>query len=430
MLEPGPAGEDAAHAPARPADRPDHDHGGHRAGARGRLRADPRRRLRRPVRDRHQPRDRGDPDGPARGRHDDALARDAGARGEGRDREAAAVGRDARLDLGDLLGQDRHADAQPDDRARARRRRAAATRSRARATRPRARSSASRARRTPRSTPFLLPMALANDAAVRDGEIVGDPTEAALVVLAAKGGLDVDETRRVFPRVGEVPFDSEYKFMATFHEMEDDGRKVVRCFVKGAPDVLLARSSHDPGRRRRAVPAEGARDRVLAENDRLAGDGLRVLAVATRDIDPAASTPAAPARRGAGPDAARAGRHRRPAAQGGEGRDRALQGGRHPRPHDHRRPRHDRRRDRGAARDRGAGADRHRVRGAQRRGARRAGRRDRRRRPGRARGQGAARRHAEAQGQRRLDDRRRGQRRARRSSAPTSASRWGSPAPR
>ena len=47
--------------------------------------------------------------------------------------------------------------------------------------------------------PFLLPMALANDAAVREGEIVGDPTEAALVVLAAKGGLDVDETRRIVP---------------------------------------------------------------------------------------------------------------------------------------------------------------------------------------------------------------------------------------
>ena len=91
--------------------------------------------------------------------------------------------------------------------------------------------------------PYLLPMALANDAAVRDGEIVGDPTEAALVVLAAKGGLDVDETRRVYPRVAEVPFDSDYKLMATFHEMEEAGRKVVRCFVKGAPDVLLARSS-------------------------------------------------------------------------------------------------------------------------------------------------------------------------------------------
>jgi Ca2+-transporting ATPase len=91
--------------------------------------------------------------------------------------------------------------------------------------------------------PFLLPMALANDATVRDGQIVGDPTEAALVVLAEKGGLDVDETRRLHPRLAEVPFDSEYKFMATFHELEHEGRKVVRCFVKGAPDVLLARSS-------------------------------------------------------------------------------------------------------------------------------------------------------------------------------------------
>ena len=135
--------------------------------------------------------------------------------------------------------------------------------------------------------PFLLPMALANDAAVRDGEIVGDPTEAALVVLAAKGGLDVDETRRTFPRVGEVPFDSEYKFMATFHEMEENGRKVVRCFAKGAPDVLLARSSQIRDQDGGTLPTEGGVDRVLAENDRLAGEGLRVLAVATRDYDPA-----------------------------------------------------------------------------------------------------------------------------------------------
>ena len=92
--------------------------------------------------------------------------------------------------------------------------------------------------------PFILPMALANDAVIRDGACIGDPTEGALVVLAAKGGLDVEETRKAYPRVAEVPFDAEYKLMATFHEMDDDGRKVVRCFVKGAPDVLLARSSH------------------------------------------------------------------------------------------------------------------------------------------------------------------------------------------
>ena len=69
----------------------------------------------------------------------------------------------------------------------------------------------------------------------------------------------------------------------------------------------------------------------------------------------------------AGPDAARAGRHRRPAAQGGEGRDRSLQGGGDPRAHDHRRPRDHRGRDRQPARDRGPSALRHRVRGAERR---------------------------------------------------------------
>ena len=142
--------------------------------------------------------------------------------------------------------------------------------------------------------PFVLPMALANDASVRDGEIVGDPTEAALVVLAAKGGIDVDETRRAYPRLAEVPFDSEYKFMATFHEMEgDDGRKVVRCYVKGAPDVVLDRSTTIRDVDGSLTPAAEGRDRVLAENDRLAGEGLRVLAVASRDIEPAQFDPAA-----------------------------------------------------------------------------------------------------------------------------------------
>jgi P-type Ca2+ transporter type 2C len=130
--------------------------------------------------------------------------------------------------------------------------------------------------------PFLLPMALANDGSLHEGEIIGDPTEVALVVLAAKGGLDVDETRRAYPRVAEVPFDSDHKFMATFHEL--DG--VVRCFVKGAPDVLLARSTEARDTDGSTVAVDEYRDRVLEENDRLAAEGLRVLAVASRDFDP------------------------------------------------------------------------------------------------------------------------------------------------
>ena len=140
--------------------------------------------------------------------------------------------------------------------------------------------------------PFMLPMALANDAVIRDGACIGDPTEGALVVLAAKGGLDIDETRRTYPRLGEVPFDAEYKLMATFHEMDDGGRKVVRCFVKGAPDVLLARSSSYMNADGSAETMGDASTRVLEENDRLASEGLRVLAVARRDFDPASFDPA------------------------------------------------------------------------------------------------------------------------------------------
>jgi len=90
---------------------------------------------------------------------------------------------------------------------------------------------------------FLVPMVLCSDAVVRDGELVGDPTEGALVVLAAKGGIDAVSTREQYPRIAELPFDAAYKLMATFHTMTDaSGKQVIRCFVKGAADQLLARA--------------------------------------------------------------------------------------------------------------------------------------------------------------------------------------------
>ena len=66
---------------------------------------------------------------------------------------------------------------------------------------------------------FLLPMVLASDAEVAEGRLIGDPTEGALVVLAAKGGVDPAATRQAYPRLGVLPFDSAYKLMATFHAM-------------------------------------------------------------------------------------------------------------------------------------------------------------------------------------------------------------------
>jgi Ca2+-transporting ATPase len=140
---------------------------------------------------------------------------------------------------------------------------------------------------------FLLPMLLASDAVVTDGSMIGDPTEGALVVLAEKGGLDAATTREAFPRIAELPFDAEYKLMATFHRMQDEsGRDVVRCFVKGAPDQLLARSTSVLDAELKPIAADPAfRERYLAENQRLGEQGLRVLATARKDFDPATFDP-------------------------------------------------------------------------------------------------------------------------------------------
>jgi Ca2+-transporting ATPase len=142
--------------------------------------------------------------------------------------------------------------------------------------------------------PYLLPMVLCADA-VLDGEsLIGDPTEGALIVLGAKGGLDITDTRRSYPRIAEVPFDSDYKFMATFHEMtgQPDGRPVVRCYVKGAPDVLISRGGSYRAPDGTIVPlTDENRGLALEANDRIAAQGERVMVVAQRDFDPATFRP-------------------------------------------------------------------------------------------------------------------------------------------
>src|SRR4029078_6022784 len=135
-------------------------------------------------------------------------------------------------------------------------------------------------------TRLALGLVLDTDATVGDdGAVVGDPTEAALVVLAAKLGADAEETRRGSPRLAVVPFDSEYKFMATFHKMPVEGVDRVIQLVKGGPDVVLARCSQSGGPLS-DVPVSMAQARadIDAANDRMGQKGLRVLAFAARFV--------------------------------------------------------------------------------------------------------------------------------------------------
>ena len=136
----------------------------------------------------------------------------------------------------------------------------------------------------PDFTRLALGLCLDSDATVADdGSVVGDPTEAALVVLAAKLGVDAEETRRAYPRVAEVPFDSEYKFMATFHHVRLDGVRHLIELVKGAPDVVLARCSQAGGPLSGSqIPIDEARSDIEAGNARMGEKGLRVLAFAAR----------------------------------------------------------------------------------------------------------------------------------------------------
>jgi Ca2+-transporting ATPase len=142
---------------------------------------------------------------------------------------------------------------------------------------------------------FLLPMVLASDAVLSGGDLIGDPTEGALVALAAKGGVDAVSTRQAYPRIAELPFDAAYKLMATFHKMTDaSGNEVIRCFVKGAPDQLLARAGTVFDADAGPVPADGRfRELYQNENQRLGEQGLRVIATARKDFDPAAFDPTA-----------------------------------------------------------------------------------------------------------------------------------------
>ena len=112
-------------------------------------------------------------------------------------------------------------------------------------------------------------------------KVLGDPTEGALCVAAAKVGLKHELLEKRFERVGEIPFSSERKLMTTIHTDAEKNERVL-VFSKGAPDVLVTRCSQVlVGEETRILTSE-RRAEILKVNEELAREALRTLAVAYR----------------------------------------------------------------------------------------------------------------------------------------------------
>jgi len=123
-------------------------------------------------------------------------------------------------------------------------------------------------------------MALSNDVIQTAARRTGDPTEIALFDAAQRAGHVKEELEPHWPRVAELPFDSERSSMSTLHEHEGSGGAVV-VFVKGAPEAVLAHCDSALGVTGRESLE---RERLLQEADALASEGYRVLALAWREL--------------------------------------------------------------------------------------------------------------------------------------------------
>jgi Ca2+-transporting ATPase len=110
--------------------------------------------------------------------------------------------------------------------------------------------------------------------------IEGDPTEGALLVGAGKAGLAADVLHEEFPRIDSIPFESELQYMATLHDQGLERPRLV--YAKGSVEAILARCAAAGDAAGQAGPLD--HEAVLADVERLAADGLRVLAFARREL--------------------------------------------------------------------------------------------------------------------------------------------------
>lgn len=114
-------------------------------------------------------------------------------------------------------------------------------------------------------------------------KIIGDPTEGALVTLAGKANIKKNEINKTYPRIEEIPFDSERKMMTTFHKNYIP-EKIV-SFTKGAPDIIIDRCSHISINDKVVPLTAELKSEVLSVNSKFSKNALRVLAFAYKEYD-------------------------------------------------------------------------------------------------------------------------------------------------
>lgn len=131
--------------------------------------------------------------------------------------------------------------------------------------------------------PLLRSVVLANDTKIdQEGKLIGDPTETAFIQFALDKGYDVKAYLEAYPRIAEVPFDSERKLMSTIHQLPN-GQYLVA--VKGAPDQLLKRCTTLDNAGDIAPITQDITDLIAENNSAMAHQALRVLAGAYKIID-------------------------------------------------------------------------------------------------------------------------------------------------
>ena len=118
-----------------------------------------------------------------------------------------------------------------------------------------------------------------------NNKVIGDPTEGALIVSCAKAGMKKEQLEKKFPRIDEIPFDSERKLMTTFHHAREGKKSTyTTAYVKGAPDVILGRCSHIFENNKVRIITPSDKKKMLHVNEEFAKQALRILGFAYKHI--------------------------------------------------------------------------------------------------------------------------------------------------